>query len=118
QTVPNLRSWSRLEEALASGSAEGFVVATRTALHVPIAEQILRAGFKVLVEKPLSTDSAAAERLAPLIATESANFMMGHIVLFAPEFQRLARECRQRTPIKYFHAVRHRPLTTADLYPE
>src|SRR5207249_12331872 len=66
----------------------------------------------------LSSDSATAERLAPLIATESANFMMGHIVLFAPEFQRLARECRQRTPIKYFHAVRHRPVTTADFYPE
>jgi predicted dehydrogenase len=118
QSVPDIKSWSGLDEALAQRNAEGFVVATRTALHLPIAEQILRAGFKVLVEKPLSSDAATAERLAPLIAEHSANFMSGHVVLFAPKFRRLARECRQRTPIKYFHAVRHRPVTTADLYPE
>ncbi len=112
------RAWDSVEKALGESSAEAFVVATRTDSHVAIAEILLKAGKAVLVEKPLASDVASAARLKPLVKPDSSNLMMGHIVLFAPEFWRLQKEAEQRGPIVHFHAFRHRPAKTMEQYPE
>jgi predicted dehydrogenase len=94
------------------------VIATNTESHVPLAERILSAGGSVLIEKPLAQSLAAAQQLESLVAPDSSNVMLGHILLFAPEFRQLLREVRERGPLAYFHSVRHRPSQLADLYRE
>jgi predicted dehydrogenase len=107
--VADVRAWTDIELALRECDAEGWVIATRADSHVPLAERVLAAGKSVLVEKPLAADVVTARRLAPLVAADSSNLMMGHIVLFASKFRRLLHEVRARGSIVHFHAVRHRP---------
>ncbi|MBC8160831.1 MAG: Gfo/Idh/MocA family oxidoreductase [Roseiflexaceae bacterium] len=114
--LPGVPIWGDLSAALAQSAAEAWVVATQTASHVDLAEQILRAGAAVLVEKPLGLTVAEAQRLAPLVAPDSRNFMVGHILLFAPEFRRLAREAQQRGGLAYVSAERHRPIGVYELF--
>lgn len=118
QSLPDVRMWTDLSDALAATDAEAFIIATRTDSHIPIASQLLAAGKTVLVEKPLAQTADEARTLAPLIAPDSSNFMAGHIVLFAPEFQRLLRDLRTHGPPLHFSAFRHRPRTLVDLFPE
>lgn len=110
--------WIDLNDALREGDAEAWVIATRTDSHIPLAEQILSAGKPVLIEKPLAENVAEARRLEPLVASDSRNLMLGHLLLFASEFRQLLQEVRRRGPLVYFHAFRHRPINTAEIYPE
>lgn len=116
--LPGVHTWTELTDALRESDAEAWVVATRTDSHVPLTEQILSAGKSALVEKPLAENVTTARQLEPLVAADSSNLMLGHILLFAPEFRQLLREVRRRGPLIYFHAVRHRPIETAENYPE
>ena len=43
--------------------------------------------------------------------------MLGHILLFATEFRRFREEVRRCGALVYFHAFRHRPASTAELFP-
>jgi predicted dehydrogenase len=116
--LPGVRGWTDMGAALRDSGAEAWVVATRTDSHVALAKQILASGASVLVEKPLAEDPASARRLMPLVAPDSRNLMLGHILLFAAEFRRFVQEVARRGPLVYFHSFRHRPLATADLFPE
>jgi len=110
--LPGIACWSALEPALHESGAEAWVIATQTASHIALAESALRAGAAVLIEKPLAPTLAEARRLAPLVASQSRNVMLGHVVLFAPEFRQIAREVRQRGRLHYIQAERHRPEVT------
>lgn len=114
--LPGVGIWSELDAALAEAGAEAWVVATQTDSHIDLAERILRAGAAALVEKPLGASVAEAERLAPLVAPGSQNFMLGHILLFAPEFRRLQREAAARGGLTYLSAERHRPTGVYELF--
>lgn len=113
----DLARWNDIEAALANSDANAWVVASSTASHVAIAEQILKAGKSVLLEKPIASSVAEAERLAPLVSDASGNLMMGHLLLFNSEFIQLRQEIEQRGPFSYLDCVRHRPVTTLDHYP-
>jgi predicted dehydrogenase len=56
---------SRIVDGLESlGAVDGVVVATPTATHAAVLDQVLELGVPVYVEKPMTADPAAAERLA------------------------------------------------------
>jgi predicted dehydrogenase len=114
--LPGVPIWSSFDAALAEAGAEAWVIATQTDSHIDLAEQVLKAGAAALVEKPLGVSVAEAERLAPLIAPDSQNFMLGHILLFAPEFRRLLRESAARGGLAYVSAERHRPTGVYELF--
>ncbi|MCB1224356.1 MAG: Gfo/Idh/MocA family oxidoreductase [Verrucomicrobiales bacterium] len=114
---PGVSVVADLATALQDDTVEAWIVASSTASHVPLAQQILQAGRPVLVEKPLAEDLAAAEQLAPQVAADSRNFMMGHVALFNTEFRALAEECRRRRGIRFMNLVRHRPVGTAQAFP-
>lgn len=66
---PGIRSVDRLEEVLADPDIELVVVNTPTATHFDYAQQALRAGKHVLVEKAFTISSREAEALT-LLANE------------------------------------------------
>lgn len=116
--LPHVRPWTDFEDALQEAGAEAWVIATNTRSHIPVAERILSAGRQVLVEKPLAQSVVSAQQLAPLVAPDSRNLMLGHTLLFAPEFRQLSHEIQERGPLHYFQSVRHRPSHLADRYQE
>jgi len=118
QSLPHIKTWTHLSDALNATDPQAVIIATRTDSHVLLAQELLRAGKTVLVEKPLAETADQAQILAPLIAPDSANFMAGHIILFAPEFQRLLRDIHTHGPLLHFSAFRYRPRAQGDLFPE
>lgn len=117
QELPGVPAWTDLEKAIEETDAEAWVVACSTASHVDVTRQLLVAGKKVLLEKPVADNLRDAMSLAPLVQPDSGNLMMGHIVLFNSEFQQLQDEVRQRGRITYIDCVRHRPATIVKQFP-
>ena len=105
------------KEADRTLAIDGWIIASTSDTHVPIAREILASGGKVLIEKPLAESLSEAERLDRWVASDSSNVMLGHIVLFGTEFRQLLKQARNRLPIRFIDAVRHRPSTTLDTYP-
>jgi len=114
---PDVPCWQHLDEALVHADAEAWIVASSTVSHVPLAKRLLEHGHRVLVEKPLAASLSAAHELKPLIAADSNNLMLGHIVLFNSEFRQLCDEVSRRGLLNYIECTRHRPSTTLQAYP-
>jgi predicted dehydrogenase len=115
---PGAKAWTDLDAAIRESPAEAWVVASSTAAHIPLAAKLLKAGKTVLVEKPIAESVHSARELEPHIAADSKNFMMGHILLFSTEFRALMAEARRRSPIVFINSLRHRPISTADRFPD
>lgn len=115
--LPDTPSWLDLDQAIAESGAGAWVVACTTASHVAVAKKLLEAGKKVLLEKPISEDLDGAKSLARLVAADSSNLMIGHIVLFNSEYLALRDEARRQGPISYINCVRHRPASIVKGFP-
>ncbi|MEJ8278288.1 Gfo/Idh/MocA family protein [Pseudonocardia spirodelae] len=68
---------------------EGVVVATPAGSHAAVAAQALCAGRHVLVEKPLTTSVADAERLVDLARRAGVHLMTGHTFEYNPAVRKL-----------------------------
>lgn len=91
----------RLEEV------EAVVVATPASTHKAIAEDCLRAGKHVLVEKPMATTSADAKSMADAAREVGRTLMVGHTFLFNPAVELIRRYLKEgllgRLYYLYFH---------------
>lgn len=111
QELPGVRGWTSLSQAIEEADADAWIVACSTASHVAVAKALLESGSTVLLEKPIADNLVEAESLAPFVRPDSANLMMGHIVLFNSEFQQLCSVAREHGAISYIDCVRHRPAS-------
>jgi len=64
--LPASKFFSRLDDAVASVDAEAVVICLPLPLHAPLAEQALRAGKHVIVEKPFARTLEEARTLVEL----------------------------------------------------
>jgi len=71
-----------LSTMLACTDLDAVSVAAPTSLHYRLTEQLLHAGLHVLVEKPVATSVAHAERLAALSRRLGLILQVGHITRF------------------------------------
>jgi predicted dehydrogenase len=115
--LPDVPGWTNLDQAVRESAAEAWIVACTTSEHVSVARTLLSAGKTVLLEKPIADNLDDARSLAPLVHPDSANLMLGHIVLFNSEFQQLREEVARRGPISYLDCVRHRPASIVAAFP-
>ncbi|MBS0262407.1 MAG: Gfo/Idh/MocA family oxidoreductase [Planctomycetes bacterium] len=115
--LPGVRGWTNLAKAIVESDAEAWVVACSTAQHVPVTRELLEAGRKVLLEKPIAESLAQAQSLLPWVRPDSSNLMLGHIVLFNTEFRQLRDEAARRGPLDYIDCVRHRPASIVEKFP-
>lgn len=60
--------YASLADALAAGHVDVVVIGTPSGLHVALAEEAVRAGKHVIIEKPLDVSMPAARRLAAVAA--------------------------------------------------
>ncbi|HEY0985297.1 MULTISPECIES: Gfo/Idh/MocA family protein [unclassified Schlesneria] len=115
--LPQVPGWLDLDRAIAESGAEAWVVACSTSEHVSVTKRLLQAGRTVLLEKPISSDLSEAESLIPYVKPNSANLMLGHILLFNSEFRQLRDEVHQRGKPAYIDSVRHRPASIVKDFP-
>lgn len=116
--IPDVPGWTNLDQAIVESGAEAWVVACTTSEHVRVARSLLSAGKSVLLEKPIADNLDDALSLSPLVRPDSANLMLGHIILFNSEFQQLREEVAQRGAPAFIDCVRHRPASIVTDFPE
>lgn len=79
-----------------------------TSQHASVAQEFLRRGIPLLVEKPLARTLAEAEQLVQLAEQTGAMLQVGHIERFNPAFEDLARRPLQP---KFIQCERLGPFT-------
>lgn len=79
-----LRVFSSVAEAAAASDALNIVTPTTT--HFDIARQLLAQGKHVLVEKPMTSDTAQAAELIQLAQEQNRVLQVGHVERFNPVF--------------------------------
>ena len=82
----DVQIFENLDEAFKIDLPLGWVVASSTDSHIPLTKKLLEAGSTVLLEKPIASTFAEARELHSLVQKDSANLMMGHILLWHREF--------------------------------
>lgn len=79
---PGIHTYGDYREMLEGEALDAVVVTTPTATHREVAEDCLRAGTHVLVEKPMATTSADAEAMIATAQDAARVLMIGHTFLF------------------------------------
>jgi predicted dehydrogenase len=86
---------------------DAVVVAAPAEHHHALAEQALRAGRHVLVEKPMAATLAEADHLAALANERGLVLQVGHLVRYSAEYRAVA--ARMARPV-YIEATRIAPF--------
>ena len=99
-----LHVFNSLEEAAAASDALNIV--TPTILHFEIAKKLMEQGKHVLVEKPITDNSAQAGELIELAKKKNCVLQVGHVERFNPVFKYVSSvakdpryiECQRLSP--------------------
>jgi predicted dehydrogenase len=99
-----LHVFNSLEEAAAASDALNIV--TPTVFHFEIAKKLMEQGKHVLVEKPITDNSAQAGELIELAKKKNLVLQVGHVERFNPVFKYIASqandpryiECQRLSP--------------------
>ncbi|HLP77119.1 MAG TPA: Gfo/Idh/MocA family oxidoreductase [Candidatus Paceibacterota bacterium] len=83
----NARVFNSVAEAATASDALNIVTPTTT--HFELAKQLLAQGKHVLVEKPMTDDTAQAAELVQLAQTKNLVLQVGHVERFNPVFKYL-----------------------------
>jgi scyllo-inositol 2-dehydrogenase (NADP+) len=78
KAYPGVPIYSSLETMLAQATLDVVVVATPNDTHVPMAEQCLRAGKHVVIDKPVAVSSSEAAALFPVIRETGRRVFVYH----------------------------------------
>lgn len=91
---PDPPVFSTVAAMLAAVRPDVVAITTPSGTHVDLAEEALRCGAHVLVEKPLTLDAAAGRRLLLTARQVDRQVAVGHIYRFFPLLQELERDLR------------------------
>lgn len=94
--LPNIHLTSDYRELLRDPSLDAVVIATPAATHASLAAEALAAGKHVLVEKPLSHDVGAGEKLVLLAEQQGRILMVGHTFEYNVAVQKLREVVRDK----------------------
>src|SRR5207249_3999624 len=81
ERFPDIRVDTDAETVMADGRIDAVVIATPTSTHHALAKRALGVGKHVLVEKPITADSAEAEELCSLAAQAGRILMAGDVLV-------------------------------------
>jgi len=89
ERFPDIQLATDAETVMADARTDAVVIATPTSTHYALAKRALAGGKHVLVEKPITADSAEAEELCALAAGAGRILMVGHVFVYNPGVQRV-----------------------------
>jgi predicted dehydrogenase len=89
---PHLKLVTDVDEMIETCAVDAAVICTEACSHYSVARKFIERGKHVLVEKPLTTDSAEAEDLIAQAASRGIVLMVGHIFMFNAGIERVKSE--------------------------
>jgi predicted dehydrogenase len=98
-------------DILLDPAIDGVVVSTPSETHYQIGREVLKAGKHLFVEKPFALSSREARSLVKLSHKVDRIVMVGHLLMYHPGVQKLAKLVRQDKVGKvFFIGIRRRNL--------
>ncbi len=91
ESYPAVRLVADYREIISSPEIDAVVVATPTSTHFQIVSAAIAAGKHVLCEKPVTDRSEDAWKLAEAAEVRGVHLMVGHVFLFNPGVEFLAK---------------------------
>src|SRR3984893_286680 len=79
---PGVYLTTQVDDAASQKEVDAVVVCTEATTHFNVTRRLLLAGRHILVEKPLTTTTAEADKLIELADSNSAILMVGHTFVF------------------------------------
>ncbi len=107
---PNVSLTTQIDDLITQSDVQGVVVCTEATSHFHVTRRLLLAGKHVLVEKPLTTTSAHAEKLMELADLRSATLMVGHTFIFNAGVRKVKEYVKQDTGRVYYLYARRTNL--------
>jgi predicted dehydrogenase len=89
RTAGPVRTTIRLDEVLAAADVDVVAVATPASTHSAVAMAAIEAGKHVLIEKPLASSYAEAERLVDAASAGGTVLMCDHTYCYTPAVQKI-----------------------------
>src|SRR5437868_3309600 len=86
---PQARAVRDVRDVLTDARVEAVAVATPAGTHAELVTAALEAGKHVLVEKPLATTAADAERLVRLAERRGRVLMVDHTYVYSPAVRKI-----------------------------
>jgi predicted dehydrogenase len=84
QQFPQARTTSRIDEVIGDPTLDGVVLATIAPTHFDLARRALLAGKHVMVEKPMTLNTADAVELNRVAMERRRVLMVGHLLEYHP----------------------------------
>jgi predicted dehydrogenase len=105
---PAARQTNDIKELLADSTLDAVVIATPVWTHFPFAQQALTAGKHVLVEKPLTSSVAEADRLVELAERLGLTLMVDHTFVYTGAVRKIKEivDSGELGELLYFDATR------------
>jgi predicted dehydrogenase len=102
------------DAAAAPKLADAVLICTQDAMHVEPAVAFAKAGYHILLEKPMATDEAGCRQIVAAVREAGVHFAVAHVSRYTPYTQRLKGllddgtigdlVCLQRLePVGYWH---------------
>jgi predicted dehydrogenase len=89
QRFPGIQLATNIEEILGSHEVDAVIICTPATTHYHVACQCLLAGKHILVEKPITTTVAEADKLIDLAASTGQTLMVGHTFIYNPAIAKI-----------------------------
>lgn len=83
---------TNLDDVLKDDSVNVVIIATPAETHYKVALACLEHGKHLLVEKPITLDSAEAAHLNTVAAERGLNIMVGHVLLYHPAIIKIKQD--------------------------
>ncbi|PLS67557.1 MAG: oxidoreductase [Cyanobacteria bacterium M5B4] len=106
QRFPTVKLCTNMDELLQMDAIRAVVISTQASAHAQVAEQSLKAGRHLLVEKPITTTAADARHLMQLAEQENLILMVGHTFLYNAGVRKVKEYLDQTERIYYMYARR------------
>lgn len=81
---PGVQTTAHSHDVLSDVSIDAVVIATPPDTHCTLALEALNRGKHILIEKPLATTTADAQRIVELAARKQRTLVVGHLFLYSP----------------------------------
>ena len=107
---PGVYLTTEVDDAASQPGVDAVVVCTEATTHFNVTRRLLLAGKHVLVEKPLTTIAADAEKLIDIAESNSAILMVGHTFLFNAGVRKVKEYMRRDSGRVYYLYARRTNL--------
>ncbi|MFH1670591.1 MAG: Gfo/Idh/MocA family oxidoreductase [Patescibacteria group bacterium] len=103
-----VRTFQSADDILSDPTVDAVMIATPSEQHVSFAEQAIRAGKDVFVEKPLALSVLEGEKLVSLAHKQNRILMVGHVLQYHPAVRKLKElmDSGELGELRYLHAQR------------